>query len=124
VQNQSTSAEELGRCPIFAPLAPERLAELAERMTREEVEVGAVPVIERQQGDRFYIVLEGVLAVSNLGARERLRNLRQGDYFGELALIKDAPRAATVHALTPTTLASCDRPTFDEFVRPLFPSES
>jgi CRP-like cAMP-binding protein len=124
VQNQSTSAEELGRCPIFAPLAPERLAELAERMTREEVEVGVVPVIERQQGDRFYIVLEGVLAVSNLGARERLRNLRQGDYFGELALIKDAPRAATVHALTPTTLASCDRPTFDEFVRPLFPSES
>lgn len=124
MQNQSTSAEELGRCPIFAPLAPERLAELAERMTREEVEVGAVPVIERQQGDRFYVVLEGVLAVSNLGARERLRNLRQGDYFGELALIKDAPRAATVHALTPTTLASCDRPTFDEFVRPLFPSES
>ena len=124
MQNQSTSAEELGRCPIFAPLAPERLTELAERMTREEVEVGAVPVIERQRGDRFYIVLEGVLAVSNLGARERLRNLRQGDYFGELALIRDAPRAATVHALTPTTLASCDRPTFDEFVRPLFPSQS
>jgi CRP-like cAMP-binding protein len=46
--------------------------------------------------------------------------LRPGDYFGEVALAMDVPRTASVTALVPTTLASCDRKTFDEFVRPLF----
>ena len=46
--------------------------------------------------------------------------LRPGDYFGEVALAMDVPRTASVTALVPTTLASCDRKTFDEYVRPLF----
>jgi CRP-like cAMP-binding protein len=60
-----------------------------------------------------------MLAVSQaaLGAR---RVLRPGDYFGEVAAAMDVPRTASVRALTPATVASCDRATFDEFVRPLF----
>jgi CRP-like cAMP-binding protein len=46
--------------------------------------------------------------------------LRPGDYFGEVALAMHMPRTASVRALTPATIASCDRETFDEFVRPLF----
>ncbi len=46
--------------------------------------------------------------------------LRPGDYFGEVALAMDIPRTASVRAMTPATVASCDRETFDEFVRPLF----
>jgi CRP-like cAMP-binding protein len=46
--------------------------------------------------------------------------LRPGDYFGEVALAMHIPRTATVRALTPVTVASCDQRTFDEFVRPLF----
>jgi ATP-binding cassette subfamily B protein len=46
--------------------------------------------------------------------------LRPGDYFGEVALALDVPRTASVRALTPSTVASCDRATFDEFIRPLF----
>ena len=46
--------------------------------------------------------------------------LRPGDYFGEVALAMNMPRTASVTALTPTTLASCDKATFDEFIRPLF----
>jgi CRP-like cAMP-binding protein len=46
--------------------------------------------------------------------------LRPGDYFGEVALAMDVPRTASVTALTAVTVASCDRETFDEFVKPLF----
>jgi CRP-like cAMP-binding protein len=46
--------------------------------------------------------------------------LQPGDYFGEVGAAMDMPRTATVRALTPGVVASCDRETFDEFVRPLF----
>jgi CRP-like cAMP-binding protein len=46
--------------------------------------------------------------------------LRPGDYFGEVALAMNVPRTASVTALTAVTVASCDRGTFDEFVKPLF----
>ena len=48
------------------------------------------------------------------------RVLRPGAYFGEVALAMDMPRTASVRAMTPVTVASCDRATFDEFIRPLF----
>jgi cAMP-dependent protein kinase regulator len=60
-----------------------------------------------------------MLSVSNsaMGTREVLR---PGDYFGEVALIMDMPRTATVTAITPAVVASCDRESFDELLRPLF----
>ena len=74
---------------------------------------------EGEAGERFYVVLAGMLSVSqdSLGAR---RVLRPGDYFGEVALAMDVPRTASVRAVTPATIASCDREAFDEFIRPLF----
>jgi len=88
-------------------------------MEREEVAPGTVLVREGEPDDRFYVLLAGVLAVSqrDLGAR---RVLRPGDYFGEVAPAMEVPRTATVTAMTPCVLASCDRATFDEFLRPLF----
>ena len=52
-----------------------------------------------------------------MGARSVLR---PGDYFGEVALAMDIPRTASVRALTQVTVASCDRKTFDELIKPLF----
>jgi len=46
------------------------------------------------------------------------------DYFGEVALAMDMPRTATVTAITPATVASCDRETFDELIRPLFADDA
>ena len=88
-------------------------------MRREEVPPGGAVIEEGDDGDRFYVVLNGMFSVSqaDLGAR---RVLRPGDYFGEVALALDVPRTASVRALTPSTVASCDRATFDEFIRPLF----
>jgi CRP-like cAMP-binding protein len=95
------------------------LGKLAKEMTREEVAPGTVVIREGEDGDRFYLVFAGMLSVSNdsMGERELLR---PGDYFGEVALTMNVPRTATVTAVTPAVVASCDRATFDEYLRPLF----
>jgi ATP-binding cassette subfamily B protein len=82
-----------------------------------------VIVREGEPGDRFYLVFSGMLAVTqrDLGGRGLLR---PGDYFGEVALAMDMPRTATVRAITPATVASCDRETFDELIRPLFADDA
>ena len=116
----SATAHELSRVELLARLSGERLAALAARMTREDVPAGEGIVIEGDEGDRFYVVLSGVLAVSNQGGLGPRRVLRPGDYFGEVALAMEVPRTATVRAITPAVVASCDRTTFDEFLRPLF----
>jgi len=110
---------ELSRIGLLAELPGEQLVKLAGRMRREEVPGGEAPVVEGDEGDRFYVVLNGLFAVSNLGSSPR-RMLRSGDYFGEVALAMDIPRTASVRALTTSIVASCDKETFDEFVRPLF----
>jgi CRP-like cAMP-binding protein len=113
---------ELNRCSLLAELPGDRLMKLAGRMSREEVAAGHAPVIEGEPGDRFYVVLSGMLVVSqeSMGAR---RVLRPGDYFGEVALAMDIPRTASIRALTPCVVASCDREAFDEFVRPLLAAD-
>jgi CRP-like cAMP-binding protein len=88
-------------------------------MRREEIAPGKPLVVEGEDGDRFYVVLSGLLAVNQAGRGER-RMLKPGDYFGEVALAMNVPRTASVHAMTPATVASCDRATFDEFIRPQF----
>jgi ATP-binding cassette subfamily B protein len=119
-RTSSATTNELSQIGLLAELPGEVLAKLAGRMTREQIESGDAPVVEREPGDRFYVVLSGILAVSNEGGLGPRRVLRPGDYFGEVALTMDIPRTASVRALTPVTVASCDRDTFDEFIRPLF----
>jgi ATP-binding cassette subfamily B protein len=109
----------LSRVGLLATLSGETLAKLAQNMRREQVAAGAAVVHEGEDGDRFYVVLSGMLAVTQ-ASRGPQSLLRPGDYFGEVALAMNMPRTASVRALTPATLASCDRATFAEFIRPLF----
>ena len=113
------SVTELSRIGLFAELPGETLTRLAELMQRNEVAAGTPIVREGDDGDRFYVLLSGLAAVSQsaLGGR---RVLRAGEYFGEVALAMQVPRTATVTAMTPCVVASCDRETFDELLRPLF----
>jgi ATP-binding cassette, subfamily B, bacterial len=110
---------ELSRIGLLATLSGATLARLAQRMTREDIPAGARVVAEGEEGDRFYVVLRGMLSVSQ-ESRGAQSVLRPGDYFGEVALAMHMPRTASVRALTPVTVASCDLATFDEFLRPLF----
>jgi hypothetical protein len=114
---------ELSRIGLLATLSGETLVRLAQRMTREDIPAGAGVVQEGESGERFYVVLSGMLTVSQR-SRGAQSVLRPGDYFGEVALAMQMPRTASVRALTPVTVASCDRETFDEFVRPLFADDA
>ncbi len=110
---------ELSRVALLSGLPGEKLTEISRRLDREEVPPGRQVVREGEPGERFYLVLSGLFAVSQeeIGPR---RVLRPGDYFGEVALAMSIPRTASVRALTPAVVASCDRETFDELIRPLF----
>jgi cAMP-dependent protein kinase regulator len=119
VPRASATQHELARVELLAGLPGETMMKLAKRMEREEIAPGTAIVREGDPGDRFYVLFAGMLSVSNtvMGRRDVLR---PGDYFGEVALAMDVPRTATVTAITPVVVASCDRATFDEFLRPLF----
>lgn len=113
---------ELSRIGLFAELPGETLTKLADRMRRDEVAAGSVVVREGEPGDRFYVLLSGIAGVSQTSIGDR-RILRAGEFFGEVALAMHVPRTATVTAMTPCLIASCDAATFDELVRPLFAND-
>jgi MFS family permease len=96
--------------PIFAPLPGTSLEHVAGRLIPLRVEPGTMIVREGDAGDRFYIIAEGELDVSEHG--RPLSELEAGDYFGEIALIRDVPRTATVTARTPVVLYALDRDDF------------
>jgi ATP-binding cassette subfamily B protein len=112
------SVTELAQVGLLAGLPGEALGALAQRMHRESVPSGAVLVAEGDPADRFFVLLSGVASVSQ-AQRGPLRVLRPGEAFGEVALAMGIERTATVTALTPCVVASCDAATFDELIRPL-----
>jgi len=113
------SVTELARVGLFGTLPGETIGKLADRMEREDVSSGTVLVREGEPGDRFFVLLSGLAGVSQTALGER-RILTAGEFFGEVALTMHIPRTATITAMTPCTVASCDAATFDELVRPLF----
>ena len=96
--------------PMFAPLPVATKEQLARRLEQRDVPAGTVVVRAGDFGDSFYLVGEGELEVLVPG--EEPRHSRAGDYFGEIALLRDVPRTATVRALTDSTLFVLGRDNF------------
>jgi len=70
-------------------------SQFADALKEEEVEEGKIIITEAEEGNRFYIIADGEATASKKDSDE-VMNYKAGDYFGELALLKDQPRAATV----------------------------
>jgi len=105
-------AEELAvieGVPMFAPLSIAAKEHLAATLTPVSVVAGDVVIRAGDVGDRFYIVRHGDLEVVAPGVRATAGD---GDYFGEIALIRDVPRTATVTALADSQLYAMDRNDF------------
>jgi MFS family permease len=97
--------------PLFAWLPPIAVARLASRLEPFDLGAGATLLREGDPGDRAYLLEEGEL-VAEQGGRE-IGRVRPGAVVGEIALLRDAPRMATVRAVTPSRLLTIER---DEFI--------
>jgi MFS family permease len=94
--------------PMFAPLSIAAKEHMAARLVEVPVSAGQVVIRTGEPGDRFYMVADGALEVTN-GVHARAR---RGDFFGELALLRDIPRTATVVATTRSRLYALEREDF------------
>ena len=97
--SQDTKADALGRCPFFADLSRGELRELAKVTEDMEVEEGKTLTREGASGSEFFVIVDGEVAVTKDGSE--IRSLGEGDFFGEISLLEDRPRTATVTAKTP-----------------------
>jgi hypothetical protein len=94
----------------FDALPPLELESLARSAVYLEVDRGSVVIRQGDVGDRYYVVSAGEFDVEMNG--RHMRTARRGEAFGEVALLADVPRTATVTAATPGVLLSVDRVAF------------
>jgi MFS family permease len=106
--------ELLRRIPIFAPLPAPAIERLMANLVRVDAHAGDVLIREGDPGDRFYAIDSGEVDVSADGVTIGRR--AAGDYVGEIALLRDVPRTATVTAVSDVTLYALERDVFLEAV--------
>jgi MFS family permease len=104
------AVELLRGVSFFAALPAPELERLALAIRDVDVEAGTTVFRQGERGDRFYVIREGEVEVAVDGARARI--LGAGDFFGEIALVRDTPRTATVRALGAIRLSALERDTF------------
>ena len=96
-----TTEEILAQIDVFSGLPAVHLRRVVEIGVEEEYKKNASIFAEGDTGDKFYLVLEGAVRVSRFVpgmGEEALAVLREGAYFGEMSLIDEAPRSATILA--------------------------
>jgi MFS family permease len=100
----------LRRTPIFAPLPGQTLERLATQLMPLSVASGHVLIREGDHGDRFYLIADGRVEVTTEG--KTVATLGPGDYVGEIALLRDIPRTATVTTVVESEFFALTREDF------------
>ena len=112
-------AERLARMPVFENLDRTLMDTLARAFVTEQFAADRMVIREGDQGDRFYVIARGRVEVTQTGLEghaTRMAVLADGDHFGEMALLSNAARNASVRTLTPTTLIALPRGQFANLV--------
>ena len=114
-------AELLRGMPLFSEVSTPQVQTLASMLIPESHPIGATIIRQGDPGDRFYLVKSGTVEISRHveGAEEEstVGRLGPGEYFGEIALLMNVPRTATVMAATAVELLSLERDPFEEMVK-------
>lgn len=97
--HKDAKVELISRVPLFARCSKKELRMIANLADQIEWPEGKTLIKEGRPGSEFFILIEGTASVSQGGSK--LRDLLAGDWAGEIALISDVPRTATVVATSP-----------------------
>jgi len=107
---------------ILSTIEGYELSQICEVLHMEKYKKGQVIIKQNDVGDKFFIVEEGeafAQKVTNTDKPETVKEYSKGNFFGELALIKNEPRAATVIAKTDCKILSIDRMSFKRLLGPI-----
>lgn len=96
-------ANLLSDVPLFARISAESMNRLADVTGEQEFAAGQFIVRQGQVGTGLYVIVDGSVSVVR-GADDKLATLNAGDFFGELSVIDQQPRNASVQAAQPTTV--------------------
>lgn len=108
----------LKEVPILSVLDSYELNRLADAMSSESFGIGEVVIREGTQGDQFYIIESGEAEISR-ETEGKVQDLGKGGYFGEVALLNDLPRQATVTAKTELKVVTLDKSAFQRLLGPV-----
>ena len=108
--SQDTKVQALKGAPLFAGLSRKDLTALARVSEDLEVESGTVLCREGEIGQEFFVIVNGKVKVTRKGRRVAMRG--GGDFVGEIALLEEIPRTATVTTDTPVRLFVLTRKDF------------
>jgi CRP-like cAMP-binding protein len=117
--NYEVVLKSLDKVPLLKDLAPWQKEKIAQSVQPVHFSEGDVIIQKGEAGNIFYIIAEGVVTCTDTGSGMSALDLTQGMYFGEIALMKDEPRAATVTAKSEVQLMALDRQGFNELLGPL-----
>lgn len=112
--------EVLKKVPLFASLPEQELAAFAELVRERSYPRGSVILFEDDQGDSLFLLADGQVKVVLIGEDGReviLSVLREGSFFGEMALLDDQPRSAHVIAMEDSSLLVLRREDFQARLR-------
>jgi len=107
--------ELLSNVSFFSDCSRRELSQLASRVEQRRVDSGAALVRQGEPGDEFFVVAEG-LAEATIDGR-RVGSIHPGSFFGEMALLDQGPRVATVTASVPTRVLVLDARGFAAVVK-------
>jgi CRP/FNR family cyclic AMP-dependent transcriptional regulator len=105
----------LAQVPLFSHLSRRQLKRLADSATEERYMEGAAVVREGEQGDSFFVIVEGQARVENVRGKT-VNHLVPGDFFGEISLLDGGARTATVVSETPLRMMVLTRKAFRKIV--------
>jgi CRP-like cAMP-binding protein len=112
--NQDTKVQALKRVPLFEDLSKKELGELAKVSEDLEVPAGEVLCKEGDTGQEFFVIVDGKTEITSKGKPVAARG--GGDFVGEIALLEDTKRTATVTAKTPLRVFVLTRQDFRRLV--------
>lgn len=109
----------LEEVPLLKSLTPYERSKIADALETQKFPPGELIITEGDVGDSFYLLESGEADAYKGSPENKVRHYTKGDFFGELALLNDAPRAASIVASSDVKVASLGKDAFQRLLGPV-----